>query len=231
MSVQSINSNIKPGCCPHGLPSGACPVCSGMGGGGTKTTDSISAKKNEWSYAKCYAVWQRMLAKEAMQQNNEKSLQAYRNAVINFQKNIKEIVIKADLIIATLQAKLPKPVAKTLLNISQKVLAPIIKMIENLPNNTKQIMNQIQKVLVDISDKLVAIFGELKKNIEKRMQRTFKSLKKGLLSLFEIFSVETDNEQDENKIYEEKKILKLKMMREYLLKTIPEADENEVLMR
>ena len=28
-------SHNKIGTCPHGLPMGACPICNGMGGGGS----------------------------------------------------------------------------------------------------------------------------------------------------------------------------------------------------
>ena len=226
MSVQTINSNIKPGCCPHGLPSGACPVCSGMSGSGSKVTESAGRKKDEWSYEKCYAVWQQMLAKKAQKANSEKTLKTYNFTVLNFQKNIREIIVKADSLINTLQSKLPKPIAKTLQIISQKILIPVLKMLEKLPGEVKQVMDGIQRILVDISDKLVAIFGELKKNIEERLQKSLKLLKKKVLLLFGVFSVETDEEQDDNKIKEEKKILRLRFMKDYLLKMIAVKEEN-----
>ena len=46
MSVQMINPNIKTGCCPHGLPLGACPICSGMGGG-IKKEVTVQKKSDE----------------------------------------------------------------------------------------------------------------------------------------------------------------------------------------
>lgn len=216
MSVQTINTNIKPGCCPHGLPAGACPICSGMSGGATKVV-TPAPQKDEWSYAKCYAVWQRMLAKEAQQENHEKSVIAFRAAIANFQKNIQAITSKTNTISLFLQSNLPKPLAKSINFISQKVLIPILKTLETLPNNIEKAMNTIQKTLTDISDKLIAIFGELKNKLEKQFQKSFKSFKKGIFMLLAIFNVETQNENDDKKINETKKILKLKAIKETLL--------------
>ena len=53
IAVQSNNSN-KIGTCPHGLPQGACPICSGMGGGMKKA--DFSAKPGEMSWNECAAI-------------------------------------------------------------------------------------------------------------------------------------------------------------------------------
>ena len=62
-----INNNVNtkpPGTCPHGLPVGACPICSGMGGGGAKKADS-TAKPGEMSWNECYAIGQMMKAQNS----------------------------------------------------------------------------------------------------------------------------------------------------------------------
>lgn len=55
MSLTAIQSNnSKIGTCPHGLPQGACPICSGMSGGMKKT--DFSAKPGEMSWNECAAI-------------------------------------------------------------------------------------------------------------------------------------------------------------------------------
>ena len=54
------------GKCPHGLPIGACPICSGMGGGGVNKDKNKPRVPGEMSYAECMAAWIKIqAAKEA----------------------------------------------------------------------------------------------------------------------------------------------------------------------
>ena len=77
-SITPISPNIVQ-TCPHGLPAGACPVCSGMGGGGSaKKADP--APKNEMSYAECYAIWMRMKA------DDRRKLEAENKALAEYAK-------------------------------------------------------------------------------------------------------------------------------------------------
>src|SRR5574344_3064205 len=55
---------ISSGSCPHGLPHGACPICSGMGGGSSVKRED---KAKEMSYDECYAVWMQMKAQKLAQ--------------------------------------------------------------------------------------------------------------------------------------------------------------------
>ena len=45
-AVQQVNK-LNAGLCPHGLPPGACPICSGMGGGGGKRVGERPQKAGE----------------------------------------------------------------------------------------------------------------------------------------------------------------------------------------
>ena len=60
------------GLCPHGFPHGACPLCSGMGGGGSSRTRNLRRRPGEMSYNECYAVWQRMKASKLEKDRIEK---------------------------------------------------------------------------------------------------------------------------------------------------------------
>ena len=54
--VSSVGS-VRAGLCPHGLPPGACPICSGMGGSSQKVqTADFSAKPGEMSWNECAAI-------------------------------------------------------------------------------------------------------------------------------------------------------------------------------
>ena len=55
MSFGAVQTNsTRTGSCPHGLPLGACPICSG-GGGGTMRKADFSAKPGEMSWNECAA--------------------------------------------------------------------------------------------------------------------------------------------------------------------------------
>ena len=63
---QTVQNTAK---CPHGFPVGACPICSGMGGGGKSKDRDKARVPGEMTYNECLAEWHRMQAqKEAKQQ-------------------------------------------------------------------------------------------------------------------------------------------------------------------
>lgn len=54
--ISSVTA-VRSGLCPHGLPPGACPICSGMGGASNKVqTADFSAKAGEMSWNECAAI-------------------------------------------------------------------------------------------------------------------------------------------------------------------------------
>ena len=61
--VIPLNQTIQTaGKCPHGLPIGACPICSGMGGGSIKKDRDKPRVAGEMSYNECMAEWMKILA-------------------------------------------------------------------------------------------------------------------------------------------------------------------------
>ena len=60
-------TNNKIGTCPHGLPMGACPICNGMGGGGSVKRDN---KPREMTWNECYAIGQMLKAQKLARENS-----------------------------------------------------------------------------------------------------------------------------------------------------------------
>lgn len=79
-NVQSISS-IKSGTCPHGMAPGACPICSGMGGGGSSRVGERPQKAGEMSYHQCAMIGAMMRAREQRIENHEKIYSNTRNTL------------------------------------------------------------------------------------------------------------------------------------------------------
>jgi hypothetical protein len=194
----------KIGLCPHGLPAGACPICSGMGGGGGGSTKRAQ-NAGEMSWDECYAVWQQMLkAKDLQQQRKAQTMQAQMQGV-----NISAKIANAAQKIANLSQKLvdfvqktqnqtlslPKIIAKPLA-LAAQIAIPILNAIKNVVVIAQKALNFIQAKFADISDKLSAIFGELKNSVEKKISDRLKDFKKKFKSLFGILDVEETETQE-----------------------------------
>lgn len=212
ISPSSI-SKAKAGSCPHGLPFGACPVCSGMGGGGgsAKKADRASG---EMSWDECFSVWQQMLkAKQAAQQKNEQ-MQAQMQAPMNFTSRLDNLAQKIAGITQKLtefiqqsQAK-PTILSKTLA-LAAKITIPVLNLLKAIPVVAQKVINFVQEKLANISDKLNAIFGELKNSIEKKISDKLKDFKKKFQSFFGIIDTQ-EVEDEEKKIEEDKRVFDLK---------------------
>ncbi len=214
-SIHSINTN-KAGTCPHGVSPSACPICSGMGGGGLRPGERIQ-KPGEMSYHECAMIGAMMKAREAQQKLHEQtlaqraeSLKAFEISMLNLAQKMSEFVTKIQNNI------LLKPIAVTI-NI---VLVPIIKIAAGIlatMNNITEKFIQIRDKFIDIQDKLNAIFGEAKAFIEKKVSEFISVVKSNLKTLFKIFKRE-NTKDDETKIDEDKKIFRLKTFIQKILK-------------
>lgn len=204
----------KIGCCPHGLPAGACPICSGMGGGGggSKRTDKASG---EMSWDECFAVGQMLKAQKLAQQQKNLAMQGQGNVnlptrlenmalkIVAFSEKMGEFVQKVQ------SGSLPKIISKPLV-LALKIALPIINLIKNVPIIVQNTINFIKEKFVDISDKLNAVFGELKNSIEKKISERFKDLKKRAKSFFGIFEPTEIDDDEEKKIEESKRLFEMK---------------------
>ena len=194
-SPMAIQTN-KPsgGLCPHGLPPGACPICSGgMGSGSAKKAD-FSAKPGEMSWNECAAIGAMLRAQKLRAQQNE---QAYQNRLVTlakFESQMMAITQKLA-VIASQLAQTSSFIAKPAQILFNKVLIPLTNFIKNVPANIMKFANNIMNKFTDIQDKLNAMFGELKNAIEKKISESLKDAKKKIFSLFGIYNPEKPEEE------------------------------------
>lgn len=220
-SVQGVNVN-KAGTCPHGASPSACPICSGMGGGGMRVGERPQ-KAGEMSYHECAMIGAMMRAREAAQKEHEQTLLHRAEALKNFEQSL----INTSQRIAEFGSKLnnfiiTKPIALVVNNIA----VPLLKAIANLPNfisNIGEKFAQLKEKFIDIQDKLNAIFGEAKAFIEKKVSELVSSIKSKFEGLFKIFK-RNNTKDDETKIDEDKKIFRLKT---FIQKIIRKNKNNE----
>ena len=220
-AVQSVNVN-KAGTCPHGVAPGACPICSGMGGGGGRVGERPQ-KAGEMSYHECAMIGAMMRAREAQQKLHEQTLLQRAEALRAFEQKLISMAQKMADFSTGIQKILPlKPVAILINNIA----VPVIKTIANLPNiisNMSEKISQIKEKFIDIMDKLTAIFGEAKAFIEKKVSELISVVKSKFESLFKIFK-RNNTKDDETKIDEDKKLFRLKT---FINKILGKKDDTE----
>ena len=210
-NVQSISS-IKSGTCPHGMAPGACPICSGMGGGGSSRVGERPQKAGEMSYQRI--------------ENHEKNLLQHAEYILKFQQNMESLAQKmlafSNRISNTF---ILKPFAYTITNIvvgATKSIAAILNIISTITDK----LAQIKQKLVDIQDKLNAIFGEAKAFVEKKVSELISSIKSKLEGLFKIFK-RNNTRDDDTKIDEDKKIFNLKTILHKIMRKKQDDTENK----
>ena len=210
-AVQNVNS-VKSGLCPHGMPPSACPICSGMGGGGGGRMGEKPQKAGEMSYHQCAMIGAMMRARAQRIENHEKNLQARAEALIAFQDNLAKMAQKMiDFSNKISNNFIFKPVAFTIKN----VVVPIINTIKNIPNavgNFLDRLGQMKQKFVDIQDKLNAIFGEAKAFVEKKVSEIVSQVKSKFEDILSKIFKKKDAKDEDNKVDDEKKIFNLKTM-------------------
>ena len=188
-------NNVKT--CPHGLPFGACPVCNGMGGGGGSVKKADPPKKNEMSYAQCYAIWMRMKAADRDKLEMKADNQRQAAFIQNTQKMMQNAADKLLNILNRIESSLPKSFA-ALFNASMgNILRPLLNIIKNLPEFMKhagKFIQNIQREVYNAAEKLVSIFGEIKNFIQKKLSESFKKFTKKVYRILNIFGF--NNEED-----------------------------------
>ena len=212
MQLATIQPQAKIGGCPHGLPAGACPICSGMGGGGVKKAD-FSAKPGEMSWNECAAIGAFLRAQKAAQQAKEADFQAHIQALQAFKNTMANASERAAQFAQMVQNSLPPILAKPIAFVMNNIIANSLNFISNLPTNIANfVQNTIQNIaqtLTDIASKLTAVYGELKAAISEKLSKPIQKFKEKIKSIFKIFkSSETDDE--DKKVEEAKRTFELK---------------------
>ena len=225
MSLTAIQSNnSKIGTCPHGLPQGACPICSGMSGGMKKA--DFSAKPGEMSWNECAAIGAFLKAQKNARLQREQDAQNFANNIKAFQNTLMNVSKRLANIGSFFAQNTPTIIARPVNFVLNTVLGGIVRTIANIPSTISNIIQTVQQKLADISDKLTAMVGELKASIEKKISESLKTLKKKIKSIFSIFNSQNiDNE--EKQIDETKKTFKLKTFIHDLYKKLTEKGKND----
>lgn len=200
--------NVKPplaqkskiGTCPHGLPQGACPICSG--GGGSRKPDKLP--QGEMSWDECFAVGQMLKAQKLAQQQKELAMQAQLHTPLNQQSKLENIAQKMAIPAEKLADFVQKAQAQTQLIpriftqplvLFAKLIIPVLNILKDIPILAQKTINFVKEKLADISDKLNAIFGELKNSTEKKISDRLKDFKKKLKLL--LVEQETETKETE----------------------------------
>ena len=223
-AVSSVGG-VKAGLCPHGLPPGACPICSGMGGGSKVKTADFTAKPGEMSWNECAAIGAFLRHLKEAQQARQSDYQQRLINIAQFEANMAKSAERLNQFIQTMsQHTLTKPLAF----VAQKVLLPIVQTMKDLPANVMQTVANLTAKLADISDKLTAVYGELKAAIGKKVSEFAKAIKKKIKSIFDIFSADNEGDENEVMIAFEKHLDKLKSLLEKISDRLQKEVEKEV---
>ena len=219
-------SHSKIGTCPHGLPQGACPICSGMGGGGGVKKDN---KPREMTYNECLAVWQMMKAQKAARKQTLALFAAQDQAAYlnKLQAQINQMKL------TLLNSILPKPAAKIVIALADTVILPVLKAVHVISNTIGNALTTISKLtgdvkqkVVEIMDKLTAMFGEAKASLQKKIEEKFKDIKKKVFSLFGIAAAENEEDDEAKRIEEAKRLYELNTAKEALFNVMNNEKED-----
>ena len=214
MSTQIPNINkINTGLCPHGLPPGACPICSNAAG--SMRQSDRNRNVGEMTYHECAMIGNMMKARALAQKNHEKNLEHRLQNLQNFEKIMEKLSANMTNFAKQISNNLLlKPIAFVIQNIA----IPIVNFVQNIP----KIIQNFKNIKIDIQDKLNAIFGEAKAFVEKKVSELISAFKSKLGNLFRVFK-KNNTEDDDTKIDDDKKIFNLKTI---LHKLIRKKDKN-----
>ncbi len=211
-------SNNKIGTCPHGLPLGACPICNGMGGGGSVKKDN---KPREMTWNECYAIGQMLKAQKLARQHTQQMFAAQ-----DLQTHLNKLQEQITAMKLAAMTNLPRPIAKAIAVLADGVLIPMVKAVQNIASTIQNIATSITKAidtikqkLIDIADKLTAMIGEAKAAIQKKINEKFKDIKKKIFNIFGITTAENEEDEELEKIEEEKRLFELNTAKEALFET------------
>lgn len=219
MATQVPNVNkASAGLCPHGLPPGACPICSKMGGGGSMRAGERPQKAGEMSYHQCAMIGNMMRARELAEkrqaQNLEKhaeALKAFENTMAKASENLQNFIQKMGQNIIT------KPIAF----IAQNIALPLVNFVQNIP----KLIQNFQNLKFEIQDKLNAVFGEMKNFVQKKIADIVSNIKSKFEGLFKIFK-KHNADDDDTKIDDDKKIFNLKNILRKIIRKKKEKDDD-----
>ena len=199
--LNGVNNQIKPGCCRHGLPAGACPVCSQSGGGTLRQSDR-NRKVGEMTYHECAMIGNMMKARALAQKNHETNLKLHALNVQQFETAMAKLAQNMEQFIKILsQSFISRPMAVIL----TVTILPIVNVIQNIP----KVFQALNNLRFEIMDKLTAIYGEAKAFLNKKFEEFARIIYKPFEWIAKIFKKNNSDDED-TKIDDDKKIFNLK---------------------
>lgn len=220
-------NNARIGTCPHGLPQGACPICSGMGGGGGMRKADFSAKPGEMSWNECAAIGAFLKAQQNAKLQRQQDAQNFAQQAVAFQNAMNNASQKAAALAQFFSANTPAIIAKPVNFVLNTVIGGTLNAIKSFPQTVQNALQTVGQKLADISDKLAAVYGEVKTAIAKKLSETLNEFKKKVKSLFSIFNPQ-DADNDDKQVDETKKAFKLKTFIHDLYKKLKKEDEKDL---
>lgn len=220
-------NNARIGTCPHGLPQGACPICSGMGGGGGMRKADFSAKPGEMSWNECAAIGAFLKAQQNAKLQRQQDAQNFAQQAVAFQNAMNNASQKAAALAQFFSANTPAIIAKPVNFVLNTVIGGTLNAIKSFPQTVQNALQTVGQKLADISDKLAAVYGEVKTAIAKKLSETLNEFKKKVKSLFSLFNPQ-DADNDDKQVDETKKAFKLKTFIHDLYKKLKNEDEKDL---
>ena len=197
--------NSKIGTCPHGMPMGACPICSGMAGGNSTTKRDTPRNVGEMTYNQCAAIGAMLKAQKAARQRAEANQQSFIQSMVQFQKTLESVHQRIIDLAANISKSMPAIISAPANFVLTQIVARVINIMAGIPN----VMANFAQKFVDIADKLAAVYGELKAYVSKSVSNLMGSIKKKLKSIFFVFGTD-EADDEEKKIDETQKAFNLK---------------------
>lgn len=220
-------NNARIGTCPHGLPQGTCPICSGMGGGGGMRKADFSAKPGEMSWNECAAIGAFLKAQQNAKLQRQQDAQNFAQQAVAFQNAMNKASQNISMLARFFSVNTPAIIARPVNFILNTVIGGTLNAIRSFPQTVQIAFQNFGQKLADISDKLAAVYGEVKTAIAKKISENINELKKKVKSLFSIFTPQ-DADNDDKQIDETKKAFKLKTFIHDLYKKLKNEDEKDL---
>lgn len=220
-AIMQQSGIMKTGTCPHGAPLGACPICSGMGGG-MKTADH-TAKPGEMSWNECAAIGAMLRAQKNAKLARQQDAINFAQRVAEFEKNMMNISERIANLSGLFAKNFPPIISTPVTFILNNIIGKSLNFIKNIPAAIQQFTQNLTLKLADISDKLAAVYGEVKNALAKKIGEPLNEFKKKIKSIFSIFDPQ-DVKNDDKQVDETKKAFRLKTFIHDLYKKIKGQD-------
>lgn len=208
--AQSVQNGNK---CPHGLPVGACPICSGMGGGSMRKDRDKPRVPGEMSYNECMAEWIKIqAAKEAKIQAEIKRVENMQAQLAQHRAflGLDKAFTKLDKFVQKLNQMPPVisiPV-KIIINVIVKPILNALMIIPKAINIIQTFLSNVGQFISSVAEKLSAVLGEIKNFIDAKISQPIKKAVKTILAFFTQGEDEENEEAEKIKSREIKNILK-----------------------